>query len=175
VPASLAVAAAHPERVTRLVLFGGFARLRFSGGLYGASGGAPFAALIEAGWGKDNPAVRQLFSTLFVPGATREQSDWYNELQARTASPAQAARTMRAVAEIDVEALLPAIRAPTLVLHARGDAVAAHRQAVAMAAGIRGARMVSLDSPNHVLLEDEPAWPAFLAELRQFLDEEPAG
>jgi len=171
---SIAFAAAHPERVTRMVLCGGFARLRFTGGTYGPAPAEPYAALIESGWGQDNPAVRQLFTTLFLPDGTREQQQWFNELQARTASPAQAARLLRTVSVLNVEALLPAVRVPTLVIHVRSDAVAAYSGGVALAAGIPGARLVSLDGKNHILLEDEPAWPQFLSELRHFLDDEPA-
>jgi len=168
---AIAFAATHPARVSKLVLLGGFARLRFAGGAYGAAPAETFASLIETGWGRNNPAVRQLFTTLFLPEGTREQHDWFNELQARTASPAQAARVLRMLSAFDVEPLLPTLRVPTLVIHARHDAVAAYRSGVAFAATIPGARLVSLESHNHILLEDEPAFPVMLAELRRFLDE----
>jgi pimeloyl-ACP methyl ester carboxylesterase len=94
---------------------------------------------------------------------------WFNELQLRSASPENAVRLQEAASQIDVTALLPQVRVPTLVLHCRGDAVAPFDQGVEFAASIPGARFVPLDSPNHLFLEHEPAWGRFLEEVNAFL------
>ena len=168
---SVAYAVRHPQRVTHLVLLGGFAQ-----GIYKQPGeaqrekGAAFATMIRQGWGKENPAVRQMFTSLFIPEATEEQMQWFNDLERITTSPENAARIVEATLEIDVTSFLPQVAVPTLVLHAREDAVASFKGGRALAAGIPGARFVSLESQNHLLLEDEPAWSRFLTEVRRFLN-----
>src|SRR5205085_3753653 len=105
----------------------------------------------------------------FIPGGTPAQHQWWNELERLTASPAEAARTLEAFHAVDVTAVASRLRVPTLVLHARGDARVPFDEGRRLAALIPGARFVPLHSDNHVLLESEPAWEVFLAELRGFL------
>ena len=105
-----------------------------------------------------------------MPGATAEQMQWFNELQRLTTSPENAARLRLAMGEIDVRPVLPQVSVPTLVLHAREDAVAPFDGGRRIASMIPGARFVPLESANHLLMEDEPAWPRFLEEVRQFLN-----
>ena len=126
-------------------------------------------ALIEAGWGQDNPAFRQLFTSLYAPDATPEQAASYNELQRLTTSPANAARLFLAFGDIDVTDLLPQVTTPTLVLHCRDDSVAAFESGREIAAGIPNAKFVALDGRNHLLLDHEPSWPVFLDEVGRFL------
>jgi pimeloyl-ACP methyl ester carboxylesterase len=125
--------------------------------------------LIRLGWGQENAAFRQLFTSQFVPGATKEQADWFNELQRISTSPENAVRYRVATGNFDVRALLSQVTVPTLVMHARDDGVVPFDQGRRLAAGIPGARFVSLSSRNHLILEDEPAFPRFLQELRAFL------
>jgi pimeloyl-ACP methyl ester carboxylesterase len=125
--------------------------------------------LICEGWGKDNPAFRQLFTETFIPGASREQMAWFNNLQKETASPDNASRLHSAFGDVDVSALLEEVRVPTLVLHARNDAAVPFAQGKALAAGIPGARFIDLNSANHILLADEPAFAEFLCEVRSFI------
>jgi pimeloyl-ACP methyl ester carboxylesterase len=166
---AIAFAAKHPERVTRLVLYGGSPRgwRNYSPGTREARAG--LQALIREGWGRDVPAFRQVFTTLFMPGATPEQAAWFNELQRVSSSPENAFRITEASGEIDVSELLGVVRAPTLVMHATGDAMVPFDEARLLAAGIPGARFVALESQNHLLLDDEPAFARFLAEIRHFL------
>ena len=126
--------------------------------------------LIPQGWGQDNPAFRQTFTTLFMPGANLEQMQWFNELQRISTSPETALRFFEAVGGIDVSELLPQITTPTLVMHARGDGMVPFASGREYAMGIPDARFVALEGQNHLLLEDEPAWPRFLAEVREFLN-----
>jgi pimeloyl-ACP methyl ester carboxylesterase len=125
--------------------------------------------LIREGWGKDNPAFRQLFTETFIPRASREQMAWFNNLQKETASPANASRLHSAFGDMDVATLLEQVRVPTLVLHARNDAAVPFAQGKVLAAGIPGAHFVDLNSANHILLGDEPAFAEFLHEVRSFI------
>ena len=118
----------HPERVSHLVLYGGFARGRRKRGSHSEIEQADaLLTLMRQGWGQENPAFRQIFTSLFMPGGTPEQMQWFNDLQRITTSPENAVRIRQAVDDIDVTDLLPQVRVPTLVLHCRDDAVAAVR------------------------------------------------
>jgi pimeloyl-ACP methyl ester carboxylesterase len=120
-------------------------------------------------WGADNPAIRQMFANYLMPGATKEQIDTFNELQQKTASAECAARYFEATGAIDVVELLPQIRVPTLVMHARGDAQVPFELGRQLAASIPGAKFVALQSSNHILLEDDPATQRFFEEVNLFL------
>jgi pimeloyl-ACP methyl ester carboxylesterase/AraC-like DNA-binding protein len=170
---SIAYSIRHPERVRRMVLLGGYAAgWRARGDNEEISRREAMLTLTELGWGKDNPAYRQLFTSFYIPGANTEQMSWFNELQRRSTSPEIAVRLMRALSVIDVRGLLAEVRHPTLVLHARGDQAVPFAQGEALAREIPGARFVALESSNHILLEDEPAFRRFIDETREFLSEE---
>ena len=166
---SLAYAARHPERVTQLVLYGAYARGRTWRGPEERRHGEAMVSAIRAGWTEANPAFRHLFSTLFLPHGTVEQMAWYDELQRRSTSAETAARLYEVRNDIDVVEFASRVTAPTLVMHARGDVVVPVEEGRLLAARIPGARLVLLESANHILLSDEPAWHAFLSELRAFL------
>lgn len=160
----------HPGRVSRLVLYGGYARGAFRRGTPDAE--AAYRAMVElarVAWNSDNPSFRQVFTSRFIPGGTAGQLDWYNELSRRVVSGSVAAALMAARAEVDVSAHLAGIRCPTLVLHARGDQVVPVEEGRILASGIPGATFVELDSANHVLLAHEPAWRRFRDEVSAFL------
>jgi pimeloyl-ACP methyl ester carboxylesterase len=168
---AIAYATRHPERVTRLVLYGGyvqgsFVRARTPEEVEEAT---MLMRQMPQYWGRDNPAFRLFFAARFLPEGTPEQMRSFSELQRITTLPEMAVRLRTAAAEIDVADLASRVRAPTLVLHATGDAVIPFDQGRALAALVPGARFVSLESQNHVLLESEPAWPRFLDEVRRFL------
>lgn len=167
---SIAYAVRHPERVSHLVLYGGFARgKRKRGSPQDIEQADAVLTLIRQGWGQENPAFRQIFTSLFIPGATAEQVQWFNELQQRTTSPENAARIRRAVDDIDVTDLLARVAVPTLVLHCRSDAGQPFEEGRTLAAGIRGARFVALEGHNHVILEGDRGWRRFLDEVKSFL------
>lgn len=169
---SVAYAVRHPERVSGLVLLGGYARglLRRDPTPEQAQEARLLLELVELGWGRDNPAFRQLFTSLFIPGGTPEQMRWFNELERLSCSPAHAARTLAAFGQIDVSDLAARLACPTLVLHARGDARVPFEEGRHLAGLIPGARFVPLDSRNHVLLEHEPAFAQCFGEIQAFLD-----
>ena len=116
---------------------------------------------MRQGWGQDDPVFRQMFTSLFIPGANRLQMDWFNELQRRTLTPDNALRLTFAFADIDISRTLRAAARPALVLHASGDRVAPFSEGLEVARKITGARFVELDSANHILLADEPAFREF--------------
>jgi pimeloyl-ACP methyl ester carboxylesterase/DNA-binding CsgD family transcriptional regulator len=168
---AIAYAARHPERVSRLVLHGAYAqgRLQRKSSAHDREEAETLLKLIRIGWGRDNPAFRQLFTTLFIPQGTAEQHQWFNELERISATPENAAAIIETTYRVDVTALAETIRVPTMVFHARHDARIPFEEGRKLAALIPGARFVPLESHNHVLLETESAWPAFLAAFREFL------
>jgi DNA-binding CsgD family transcriptional regulator len=152
------------------VLYGGYARGPFQ--RRDADRASFYQAMIDLvrlEWGSDNPTFRQVFTSRFIPGGTDEQLDWYNDLCRKTLTPEIAARLLESRAMIDVTALLGEVRAPTLVLHSRGDVVVPIAEGQILAAGIPGAQFVELDSKNHILLEHEPAWERFCDEVLEFM------
>ena len=171
---SVMYAVRHPERVSHLVLYGGYVRgWRARGDPAEIARRSAMGILIRRGWGQNNPAFRQMFASLFIPGATQEHMNWFNELQLKSASPDNAARLHNTFGNIDVTGLLPQVGTPTLVLHARDDAVVPFEQGLEYAAAIPNARFVPLDSGNHILMESEPAFARFLAEVQQFVGSTP--
>ncbi len=168
---SVAYAARHPEKVSHLILYGGYARGRFNRNLTSEqkTEAETMINVIRTGWGQQNPAFRQLFSTLLMPEGTKEQIDWLNILAEISASPDAASRMERAFYHIDVTHLTGVVSVPTLVLHSKNDACIPFEEGRFLASHIPDARFVTLDSKNHILLEEEPAWERFLAEVRNFL------
>jgi len=171
---AIAYAIRHPERVSHLILYGAFAVG------WAKSRSRPEEieqrqaqlTLIKLGWGQDNPAFRQLWTSLYMPDATPEQMQWFNDLQRVTTSPENATRLFREIGNIDVADLLPQVKVPTLVLHCRSDAVVPFKEGRRIAALIPGARFVPLEGRNHLLLDSEPAWAKFITEVRRFLGTE---
>ncbi len=168
---SVAYAVKHPERVTHLILYGGYARGRFNRDLTKAQmeEAETMIDVIRVGWGQDNPAFRQLFTTQLMPDGSSEQMAWLNELARISATPQIAAIMERAFYHINVTSMAPKVKVPTLVLHARNDAAIPFEEGRLLATLIPGARFVPLNSRNHILLEEEPAWDRFLAEVYAFL------
>lgn len=168
---AIAYAARHPERVSHLVLLGAYGRgmLRRAPSPQQREEAETMVKLIRLGWGRDNPAFRQVFTSQFIPDGSREQHQWFNDLERISASPENAAAIVETLHEVDVSAVAETIRVPTLVFHARGDARVPFEEGRILAATIPTARFVPLEGRNHVLLENEPAWRQFFGVLRDFL------
>jgi pimeloyl-ACP methyl ester carboxylesterase/DNA-binding CsgD family transcriptional regulator len=168
-PVAICYAARHPERVTRLAFYGSYSSA--AQGLSDEDRDLEdvFGQLIKVGWARPDSTFRRVFTSLMIPNASEEQMRWLDDLQrmAASATTAYIAREQRRTA--DADALLPGLRLPTLVLHSVGDRMNSFEYARHLAANIAGARLVALDSENHIVLEDEPAWPVFVDEVRQFL------
>ena len=174
---AITYAARHPERVSHLVLHGAFhrGRLRRDPSVQEREDIEAQIKLAEIGWGRDDAAYRQFFTTQFIPDSTLEQQRWWNELQRATISPANAARFIRAASEVDVAELARLVRCPTLVTHSKSDMRIPFEVGRTMAGLIPGARLVPLESRNHVLLEHELAWAQWLKAVREFLPAVPGG
>jgi len=168
---SIAYAVRHPERVSHLIIFGGFARGRMVRAKTEAEREKVKAmeTLIRVGWGENNPAFRQIFASQLMPDATKEQLDWFNEMQRRTASPECAARYFTTVAGFDVTALLPKVTVPTLVMHAREEVAQPVELGRELAAGIPGAKFVAFPGRNHLPLEQDATMPRVIEEIDLFL------
>ncbi len=172
---AIAYAARHPERVSHLVLFGASARGRMLRARTDAErrSAEVMIELARLGWGADDPAFRQVFAMQFIPDGSAEDWRAFNDLHRRTTSPENAARFMEAFGRVNVTGLCARVRAPTLIMHARGDLRVPFESARELASLIPGSRLVPLDSRNHILRADEPAWPRFLEELDAFLGDDP--
>lgn len=169
---SVAYAVRHPERVSGLVLLGGYVKgWRKRGNQREIATREALATLMREGWGQNNAVFRQLFTSLFIKNANPEQIAALDQLQSRTISPENAWRLQNVFADIDVSSLLAEVKVPTLVLHAREDGVAPVEAGRSFALNIPGARFIELDSANHIMVEGEPAFDRFMAHLRAFVRE----
>ena len=172
-PVSIAFAARHPDRVSHLILYGSFAVGFNNRHNISAADKERFEAmktLTKLGWGSDDPTFRQLFTSTMLPDATKEQTDAFNELQRLSASSEVAVRYLETVANLDVREYLPHLKAPTLVMHVRGDRRIPIDLSRELAANIPGARFVALPGVNHVMLEQDPGVSRFFEEIRSFLE-----
>ena len=170
-PVAIAYAVRHPERVSHLILYGGFATGANKRSTLTAAGRERLAAmntLVKQGWGADNPAFRQMFTSLLMPTANKDQADAL-ELQRLSASPECAARHLETVGDLTVLELLPQVKAPTIVMHVRDDSLVPSTLGRELAAGIPGARFVALPGKNHIPLEQDPSVPRLFEELKDFL------
>jgi len=173
---AVAYAARHPERVTRMVLYGGYARGRLK-----RSNATPqqreeaelMVKLAQLGWGKSDASFRQFFATQFVPDGTAEQHQWFTDLALISTSAENAVRMMQVFNEIDIVDLLSRVTCPVLALHATHDVRVPFSEGRLFASHIADARFVPLESKNHLLLRDEPAWSRWLEEVRAFLPHAP--
>jgi pimeloyl-ACP methyl ester carboxylesterase/DNA-binding winged helix-turn-helix (wHTH) protein len=170
---AVAYAARHPERVTKLVLCSAYARGRE---VRAQNDGERRAAALDlelarVGWGRDDPAFRQVFAAQFLPDGTRADWEAFDHLQRRTTSPDNAVQFLEEFARIDVRELAERVSCPTLIMHARDDHRVPMRYGEELAALIPDSRLVALSSNNHLLTETEPAWQVFCDELRTFLAE----
>ncbi|MDO8981137.1 MAG: alpha/beta fold hydrolase [Afipia sp.] len=169
---AVAFAARHPERVSHLILYGGFPVGAYKSPNISAEAREQFDAmrtLMKLGWGSNAPTFRQLFTASMMPDATKEQMDAFNEAQRISASAECAVRYLDTVANFDIQDLLPQVKAPTLVMHVRDDRRVPIASGRDLATGIPGARFVTLPGKNHIPLEQDPGVPILLDEIRRFL------
>jgi pimeloyl-ACP methyl ester carboxylesterase len=170
---AVAYAARHPERVERIVIYGGYAQGRNHRGERDVADA--LVSVIRAGWDNPNPAFRRLFTMRFLPEGKPEELAWFDELQKQTTSAENAARLYSAWSEVDVTDLAPGVEAETLVAHATGDAAVPFAQGRLLATLIPNARLLPLESVNHLLLPSDPAVRLFMSELHEFTGARPAG
>jgi pimeloyl-ACP methyl ester carboxylesterase/DNA-binding winged helix-turn-helix (wHTH) protein len=168
---AVAYAAKHPEQVTKLVLCGAYARGRAARAVSDEekSAAALDLDLARVGWGRDDPAFRQVFAAQFLPDGTRAEWAAFDQLQRRTTSPENAVRFLEEFATIDVREAAREVRCPTLIMHSREDHRVPMQAGQELAGLIPNSHLVALDSKNHLLTGDEPAWQVFRDELSAFL------
>jgi pimeloyl-ACP methyl ester carboxylesterase/DNA-binding CsgD family transcriptional regulator len=171
-PTAIAYAARNPERVSRLVLYGTWARGRYLREEEQVERARLLGELIRVGWGGTVPAFRQVFSSLYIPSAGEEQKRWYDELQQASSSGETAARLWKSRNLTDITEMARGVSQPALVLHARDDRVVPYEEGRRLASLLPDARFVTLESDNHVLQEAEPAWEAFVSQVRAFLGDD---
>jgi pimeloyl-ACP methyl ester carboxylesterase/DNA-binding CsgD family transcriptional regulator len=169
---AMAYAARHPDRVNRLVLYGTVCGIPVVREADAQAEEDTLRSMIRVGWAKEDPLFRRVFTNMFIPGANDEQMDWFDALQRMSTSPENAVASRIARQAVDLSDELPRIAAPTLVLQAVGDRMTTFENAPLVAARIPNARLVPLESSNHIILADEPAWNVLLAELTAFLEPE---
>ncbi len=165
---AMAYAASRPNRVSHLVLLGGYSRGMKRRDDAAAAEADINVEMIRTGWGGRNPAFRSFFTTTLIPNATTEHVRWFNDLQAETTTTENAMLLERAFHEQDYSELAKRISVPTLVVHAEDDMAVPYDEGRRLASLIPDAEFVTLASANHVLLSDEPAWPDFLHHLDRF-------
>ena len=169
-PVAIVYAAGHPERVTRLLFYGSYATAMTVTSAEDRDLNDAYQQMIKVGWARPNSEFRRVFTSLMIPDATETQMRWLDDLQRVSASTHTAYIARQQRMRADVAKLLPRLRTPTLVLHAREDRLRPFDDARVLTAGIPGARLVPLESNNHILLADEPAWPVFRDEVAAFIE-----
>jgi pimeloyl-ACP methyl ester carboxylesterase/DNA-binding CsgD family transcriptional regulator len=167
---AMAYAIAHPDHVTRLILYGTVCGEPVVRDEDARAVEDTYRSMIRVGWAKDDPVFRRVFTTQFIPDATEEQMRWFDDLQRMSTSAENAVASRIARQAVDIAADLPRITAPTLILQAVGDRSTTFDNAVTVSGAIPGARLVAMDSRNHILLADEPAWTTFIQEVTAFLE-----
>jgi len=169
VAAAIAYAVKYPARVSKLILYGGYAQGRNkSGDASDREKGQALLALMRQGWGSEGSAFMRAFSSIYLPNGSAEQIKWFSDMQRMATSGENAARLRSACDDIDVIDLLPQVAVPTLVIHARQDNVVPYAQGRAIATAIPGAKFVTLETENHVPLPGDPAWEKLVEEVLNF-------
>ena len=149
-PVAATYAAQQPDRVDRLVLYGGYAR--------GADIASPAArdslvSLVETHWGLGS----RVLSDVFLPGANAREREAFARFQRRSAPRETAAAALRTVYELDATDQLAAVAAPTLVLHRRGDQAIPFALGRDLADRIRRSTFVELPGDEHFPWRGDPA------------------
>jgi len=169
VASAVAYASRHPERVSRLILYGGYAQGRNRrGSSMDAASSQAMLAMMQQGWGNPDSAFMRAFSSIYLSDASRVYLNWFADIQRLSSSGDMAARLRVACDNIDIMDILPTVKVPTLVIHARKDNVSPLEQGRLLAATIPGARFVTLDSENHIPVADDPAWAQLMDEIESF-------
>jgi pimeloyl-ACP methyl ester carboxylesterase/DNA-binding CsgD family transcriptional regulator len=169
-PVTISYAVRHPERVSRLIFYDSNAAALRDPTPEDLELSAAYDQMIKVGWARPDSAFRRVFTSMMIPDATEEQMSWLDDLQRVAVSATNAYASRQERKKTDATPLLPQLDVPTLVLHTRGDRMNGFDEGRLLASEIRGARLVPLESENHIVLEDEPAWPVFVEEVRAFME-----
>lgn len=171
VPIAVRFAAENPDRVSCLILYGGYTKGRqIRNGKHSTSKAEAMQTLVQEGWGKPQSAFMVAFTALFCPDATHEQLRSLVDMQLNSTSPDNALRIRTAIDRFTVADVLDKVQAPTLVIHARDDSVHPLSEGQRLASGIPGAEFVMLESANHLCLPTDPVWPVYVGAIEEFLE-----
>ncbi len=168
-PIAIDYAVRFPERVTRLAFYDSYAVGRRDSSPEAIAYHDTLGQIMKVGWARPESTFRRVFTSMMIPHATEEQMSWLDDLQKVAASASTAYESRQAYGRSDVTHLLPQITQPALVLHSRGDQMVDFEEGRLLASQVPEARFVPLESSNHIVLEDEPAWPILVAEVERFL------
>lgn len=170
VPIAIHFAATHPSRVSRLVLCGGFAQGRMvRDDNYSREEAEVLMTLVRMGWGKPDSAFMSAFISIFCPDASRAERASLVESQLASATAEMAARVRMTIDKFNVVDLLGQVQAPTLVIHASGDALHPVSQGRLLASKIPAAEFRLVESNNHIFLKSTPAWDEIMSAALEFL------
>jgi DNA-binding winged helix-turn-helix (wHTH) protein/pimeloyl-ACP methyl ester carboxylesterase len=167
---SIAYAVRHPERVSRLVLLGGYAQGRnMRGSPQYVDEARAFQTMLRSGWGDEHSAFMRAFCSFFIPGASAEEIKSFVDFQRMATTGENAMKMRAAVDDINIVELLHQVSVPTNVFHAVHDNLVPFDQGRRLAASIPNAKFVPLESANHALLSNESAWVKFVSQAEEFL------
>jgi DNA-binding winged helix-turn-helix (wHTH) protein/pimeloyl-ACP methyl ester carboxylesterase len=168
-PVAVGFAARYPERVSHLILYGTYARgMKRRGDPVQSDEAGLQVDLARVGWGTQNDSFREIFARQFVPDAQSDEIVWFNNQLRMTTNSTNAPLLEGAFHELDVSDLARQVVTPTLVLHAVGDRAVPFEEGRHLARLIAGARFVTLESRNHILLQRDAAFPQFINEIERF-------
>lgn len=171
-PVAIRYTARHPSRVNRLMFYDSYAAGDPEPSPEQQAMQQAFLAMMKVGWARPQSEFRRVFTSMMIPGATPEQMAWLDELQRVSVSTENAMTAFVERHKATSLADLPSITVPTLVMHSRGDRTNNFSDGLFLASNIEGARLVALDSDNHIVLGDEPAWQVIVDEVAAFMKPE---
>jgi pimeloyl-ACP methyl ester carboxylesterase/DNA-binding CsgD family transcriptional regulator len=167
----IAYAGRHSDRIRSLVLYGTYARGRNRRSTIPLEPekARVMLEMVRLGWGQQDHAFMRAFATQFQPEGSMEHLRSWCELQSAATSADNAVELTRIMFDVDVQDDASRIDCPTLVAHPDRDAVAPFEEGRLLAQLIPNASFLQLNSPNHFLLPNEPAWKILTERIYSFL------
>jgi pimeloyl-ACP methyl ester carboxylesterase len=167
---SIAYLMRKPDKVSHLILNGGYGRGRCRrGSAKDEAESHALVSMIRHGWATENPAFRQTMTTLFMPDASAEEANWFNAFQKACGPGENMARFREMFDQMDVSNYLADVRVPTLIVHSDGDVIAPLSEGKYLAARITDAQFVQLRSNNHMMFGNEPDFPKLIKSIVDFV------
>lgn len=167
---AVAFAARRPERVSALIMIGGYSEGRGQRSSQKERDMATaMTSMMKAGWDDEYPSLRDLIAQTIIPGASEEQRRKLAEAMRQTINGETQARYRQTLNNVNVTDLLRNVQAPALVLHCDNDRIVPIDQGRKLAAGLPNAIFRSYDSSNHIPPENDPICAAMHKDILEFL------